>query len=65
MIAWSLQDLVERFDVLGMGTSASIFDPEKLRWMNGRYIRGSATSSSANGCWPTSSGSASSTTAAA
>ena len=40
MIAWSLQDLVERFDVLGLGTSASIFDPEKLRWMNGRYIRG-------------------------
>ncbi len=39
MIAWSLQDLVERFDVLKLGTSASIFDPEKLRWMNGRFIR--------------------------
>jgi glutamyl-tRNA synthetase len=39
MITWSLDDLVTRFDVLGLGTSASIFDPEKLRWMNGRYIR--------------------------
>jgi glutamyl-tRNA synthetase len=39
MIAWTLDDLVERFDVLKLGTSASIFDPEKLRWMNGRFIR--------------------------
>jgi glutamyl-tRNA synthetase len=39
MIGWSLQDLVERFDVEKLGTSASIFDPEKLRWMNGRAIR--------------------------
>ena len=39
MITWTLQDLVERFDVLSLGTSASIFDPEKLSWMNGRFIR--------------------------
>ena len=39
MITWSLQDLVARFDVLGLGTSPSIFDPEKLSWMNGRFIR--------------------------
>ena len=39
MITWSLDDLVEKFDVLKLGTSASIFDPEKLRWMNGRFIR--------------------------
>jgi glutamyl/glutaminyl-tRNA synthetase len=39
MIAWTLDDLVDRFDVLKLGTSASIFDPEKLRWMNGRFIR--------------------------
>ncbi len=39
MIAWTLDDLVERFDVEKLGTSASIFDIEKLRWMNGRYIR--------------------------
>jgi glutamyl-tRNA synthetase len=39
MITWTMDDLVSRFDVLGLGTSASIFDPEKLRWMNGRFIR--------------------------
>lgn len=39
MITWTLDDLVRRFDVENLGTSASIFDPEKLRWMNGRYIR--------------------------
>ncbi len=39
MITWTLDDLVARFDVEKLGTSASIFDPEKLRWMNGRYIR--------------------------
>jgi len=39
MIAWTMDDLVEKFDVLKLGASASIFDPEKLRWMNGRFIR--------------------------
>jgi len=39
MIAWTLDDLVANFDVEKLGTSASIFDPDKLRWMNGRFIR--------------------------
>ena len=39
MITWSLDDLVREFKVEELGTSASIFDPEKLKWMNGRYIR--------------------------
>ena len=39
MITWSLDDLVRDFDVTRLGTSPSIFDPEKLRWMNGRYVR--------------------------
>ena len=39
MIAWTLDDLVAHFDVEKLGTSASIFDPDKLRWMNGRFIR--------------------------
>lgn len=39
MITWTLDDLIARFDVEKLGTSASIFDPEKLRWMNGRYVR--------------------------
>ena len=39
MVDWSLEDLVCNFDVESLGTSPSIFDPEKLRWMNGRAIR--------------------------
>ena len=39
MITWSLDELVQNFDVTKLGTSPSIFDPEKLRWMNGRYVR--------------------------
>jgi glutamyl-tRNA synthetase len=39
MIGWTLDDLVEKFDVEKLGTSASIFDPDKLRWMNGRFVR--------------------------
>ena len=39
MITWTLADLVERVEVEKLGTSSSIFDPEKLRWMNGRFIR--------------------------
>jgi nondiscriminating glutamyl-tRNA synthetase len=40
MIAWTPDDLVERFDLERLNTSATIFDPEKLLWMNGRFIRG-------------------------
>jgi len=39
MIGWTLADLVAHFDVEALGTSPSIFDPDKLRWMNGRFIR--------------------------
>jgi glutamyl-tRNA synthetase len=39
MIGWTLEELVRNFDVEALGTSPSIFDPEKLRWMNGRLIR--------------------------
>jgi glutamyl-tRNA synthetase len=39
MISWTLDDLVQRFDVEKLGTSASIFDPDKLRWMNGKFVR--------------------------
>jgi glutamyl-tRNA synthetase len=39
MIAWTLEDLVRDFDVEKLSPSPSIFDPDKLRWMNGRFIR--------------------------
>ena len=39
MIGWTLDHLVGRFDVEKLSPSPSIFDPDKLRWMNGRAIR--------------------------
>jgi glutamyl/glutaminyl-tRNA synthetase len=39
MVSWTPDDLVAHFDLEQLNTSATIFDPEKLRWMNGRFIR--------------------------
>jgi glutamyl-tRNA synthetase len=35
----STAELVERFDLSRVGRSSAIFDEQKLRWMNGRYMR--------------------------
>jgi len=32
-------ELIEKFSLENVGSSASIFDMEKLRWLNGHYIR--------------------------
>jgi glutamyl-tRNA synthetase len=34
-----MRDLVRHFDVSGISKSPAIFDIEKLKWMNGEYIR--------------------------
>ena len=36
---FTLKELEEHFSVEGLSKSPAIFDPEKLRWMNGEYIR--------------------------
>jgi len=36
---FTLKELIDEFDVKHVGKSPSIFDTEKLRWMNGYYIR--------------------------
>jgi len=36
---FTLQELIEAFDVSGMSKSPAIFDPQKLTWMNAEYIR--------------------------
>ena len=36
---FTLEELVQRFSFEGLSKSPSIFDPAKLRWMNGEYIR--------------------------
>lgn len=36
---FSLPEMVENFDVSGISKSPAIFDPNKLDWINGEYIR--------------------------
>lgn len=36
---FTIEELVEKFSLDNIGTSPSIFDTEKLRWLNGYYIR--------------------------
>ena len=35
----STEELIERFDLSRVGRSSAIFDEEKLRWLNGRFMR--------------------------
>jgi glutamyl-tRNA synthetase len=35
----STEDLVERFDIADVGRASAIFDEQKLRWLNGRFMR--------------------------
>jgi glutamyl-tRNA synthetase len=48
LLGWGTQDdttimstdeLIERFDVADVGTASAIFDEQKLRWLNGRFMR--------------------------
>lgn len=36
---FTLDELVENFDIKGLSKSPAVFDVNKLRWMNGEYIR--------------------------
>ena len=35
----STQDLIERFEIERVGKASAIFDEQKLRWLNGRFMR--------------------------
>jgi glutamyl-tRNA synthetase len=35
----STEELIERFEVDDVGKASAIFDEQKLRWLNGRYMR--------------------------
>ena len=37
---FSLQEMINAFDVDRISTSGPIFDQDKLKWMNGQYLRG-------------------------
>ena len=36
---FTLEEMVRRFSLEGLSKSPSIFDPVKMRWMNGEYLR--------------------------
>ncbi len=36
---FTLEELIEAFDISGISKSPAIFDPVKLSWLNGEYIR--------------------------
>ncbi len=36
---FNLQEMIEAFDIKGISKSPAIFDPKKLDWLNGEYIR--------------------------
>lgn len=36
---FTIEELVERFNVSGISKSSSIFDVNKMRWLNGEYIK--------------------------
>jgi glutamyl-tRNA synthetase len=36
---FTLNELIEQFDIKGLSKSPAVFDVNKLRWMNGEYIR--------------------------
>jgi glutamyl-tRNA synthetase len=35
----STEELLERFDIADVGRASAIFDEQKLRWLNGRFMR--------------------------
>lgn len=47
---FTMHELIEEFQIERVGKSPSIFDPEKLLWMNGHYIRQMAVGDVASKC---------------
>lgn len=37
---FSREEMIEKFDIRNVGCSASVFNPEKLNWLNAHYIKG-------------------------
>ena len=38
---FSREEMIEKFDISNVGRSASVFNPEKLNWLNAHYIKNS------------------------
>lgn len=48
----SMDEIIEKFDISGMGSSPAIFDLEKLDYLNGHYIRQKNVSDLTKMCLP-------------
>ncbi|MBX6394780.1 MAG: glutamate--tRNA ligase [Alicyclobacillaceae bacterium] len=49
---FSLQELIRVFSLERVGKSGAVFDPQKLRWMNGHYLRERSDEELLSLCWP-------------
>ena len=49
---YSREEIVERFSLAGISTHPAVFDYDKLKWMNGEYIRASPVDRLVNLCLP-------------
>ncbi|MDR2140537.1 MAG: glutamate--tRNA ligase [Deltaproteobacteria bacterium] len=49
---FSLQEMVELFSLKRVGKSASVFNPEKLNWLNAHYIKQTSTEELGRLVWP-------------
>jgi len=38
---FTVEELVEKFDIVDVGKSAGVFNPEKMEWLNAHYIKSS------------------------
>ena len=36
---FTMDELIEKFSISGLSKSSSIFDPDKMKWLNGEYIK--------------------------
>jgi glutamyl-tRNA synthetase len=49
---FSIDQLVEHFDIKDVSKGGSIFDPEKFLWLAGEYVRSDTVENTAAGCAP-------------
>ncbi len=49
---FSVEELIEKFSLEKVSKTAAVFDPQKLEWMNGKYIREMDIGEVTNRCLP-------------
>ena len=49
---FSIDELIQKFDISGINQAPANFDPEKLRWLNQQYIQAMPTNDLVTACLP-------------